>query len=83
MLNCVICFVITFTIALLQITMSGDALMYQIYLCIPALTAFTVAASVVLRRNGFMKTGFFVQFVGPVLFFVPVALEPVIYNIFR
>ena len=85
-LNCVICFVaipfITFTTALLQITMSGDELIYQIYLCIPALTAFTVAASVALRRNGFTKTGFFVQFVGPVLFFVPVFLESVIYNIF-
>ena len=85
-LNCVICFVaipfITFTTALLQITMSGDELIFQIYLCIPALTAFTVAASVALRRNGFTKTGFFVQFVGPVLFFVPVFLESVIYNIF-
>ena len=81
-LNCVICFAtipfITFTTALLQITMNGDELMYQIYLCIPALTAFTVAASIALRRHGFTKSGFFVQLVGPVLFFVPMVLESVI-----
>ena len=81
-LNFVICFAaipfITFTTALLQITMSGDELMYQIYLGIPALTAFTVAASIALRRHGFTKSGFFVQLVGPVLFFVPMVLESVI-----
>ena len=81
-LNFVICFVaipfITIATALLQITMSGDALLYQIFLCVPALTAFTVAASVALRRNGFTKTGFFIQFAGPVLFFVPIILESVI-----
>lgn len=81
-LNFVICFVaipfMTIATALLQITMSGDALLYQIFLCVPALTAFTVAASVALRRNGFTKTGFFVQFAGPVLFFVPVIVASVI-----
>ena len=81
-LNCVVCFAaipfITFTTTLLQIVVSGDELMYQIYLCIPALTAFTVAASIALRRNGFTKSGFFVQFVGPVLFFVLLVLESVI-----
>ena len=81
-LNCVVCFAaipfITFTTGLMQIVMSGDELMYQIFLCIPALTAFTVAASISLRRNGFTKSGFFVQFVGPVLFFVPIFLEPVL-----
>ena len=84
-LNCVVCFAaipfITFTTALLQITMSCDELMYQIYLCIPALTAFTVAASIALRRHGFTKSGFFVQLVGPVLFFAPMVLESVFYNI--
>ena len=78
-LNCVVCFValpfITFTTTLLQITMSGDDLMYQIFLCIPALTAFAVAASVSLRRKGFTKTGFIVQFIGPVLFFAPVLYD--------
>lgn len=78
-LNCVVCFValpfITFTTTLLQITMNGDDLMYQIFLCIPALTAFAVAASVSLRRKGFTKSGFFIQFIGPVLFFLPVLFE--------
>jgi hypothetical protein len=81
-LNCVVCLVvipfITFTAALLQIVMRTDDLLYQLYMCVPALTAFTVAASVALRRNGFTKSGFFVQFVGPVLFFVPMLLESVI-----
>ena len=71
-LNCVICFAaipfITFVTSFLQITMSGDELAYQIALCIPALTAFTVAASIALRRVRFTKAGFFVQFFGPVLF---------------
>ncbi len=78
-LNWVVCFAaipfITFIASLLQITMRGDDLLYQVYLCIPAFTAFTVAASVALRRKGFTKSGFFVQFVGPVLFFVPMFLE--------
>ena len=78
-LNCVVCFVaipfITFVTAFLQITMSGDELIYQIYLCIPALTAFTVAASIVLRRIGFTKAGFFIQWVGPVLFALPLISE--------
>ena len=81
-MNCVICLAvipyITFTTTLMQIVMSGDALVYQMYLCVPALTAFTVAASIALRRNGFTKSGFFVQFAGPVVFFVPVILESVI-----
>ena len=81
-LNCVVCFAaipfITFTTGMMRIIMRGDELMYQIYLCIPALTAFTVAASIALRRNGFTKSGFFVQLVGPVLFFVPLFLESVI-----
>ena len=81
-LNCVVCFAaipfITFTTGMMRIIMRGDELMYQIYLCIPALTAFTVAASIALRRNGFTKSGFFVQLVGPVLFCVPLFLESVI-----
>jgi hypothetical protein len=43
---------------------------------------FGAPASIALRRNGFTKTGFFIQFAGPVLFFVPVVLESVIYNLF-
>ena len=71
-LNCVVCFValpfMTFVTSFLQITMSGEELSYQIAMCIPALTAFTIAASIALRRIRFTKAGFFVQFVGPFLF---------------
>ena len=78
-LNCVVCFAalpfISFTTALMQITMSGDDFLYQMFLCIPALTAFTVAASIALRRKGFTKSGFFIQFIGPVLFFLPVLFD--------
>jgi hypothetical protein len=70
--NFVICFValpvLTVITSLLQITMSSDAFVYQLFLCIPALTAFTVAASIALRRIGFTRAGFFLQFAGPVLF---------------
>jgi hypothetical protein len=62
--------------------MDSGSLTYQIYLCIPALTAFTVAASVALRRKGFTKTGLLVQFVFPVLFFAEMFVEALIYNLF-
>ena len=71
-LNCIVCFValpfMTFVTAFMQITMSGDELAYQIALCIPAFTAFTVAASIALRRIRFAKAGLFVLFIGPALF---------------
>ena len=51
-----------------QIFMGGEEVAYQMSMCVPALTAFTVAASVSLRRRGFTKSGFFLQFIGPVLF---------------
>jgi hypothetical protein len=77
--NCIVFFValpfIAFVTSFLQITMSGDELVYQIYLCIPALTAFTVAASIALRRVRYTKAGFFVQFIGPVLFALPLISE--------
>lgn len=85
-LNCVICFaaipVITFITAMMQIVVSGDELMYQVFLCIPALTAFALAASIALRRKGFTQAGFFVQFAGPVLYFVPMVVESVFYTFF-
>jgi hypothetical protein len=66
----------------LELTMETTTLWYQLFLCIPALTAFTVAASIALRRRGYRKPSFFVQFVGPVLFFVPAVLESIAYNLF-
>ena len=52
----------------LQITVSGDEFVYQLFLCAPAIMAFTVAASIALRRKGFTKSGFFIQFAGPAMF---------------
>lgn len=60
---------------LMQIYVSGDEFNYQTNLCVPAITAFTVAASVALRRKGFTKAGFFIQFIGPVLFALMMILE--------
>jgi hypothetical protein len=62
--------------------MSTDDILYQIFLCIPALTAFAVASSIALRRSGFTRTGFLVQFVGLVIFFVPLVIESIIVNFF-
>ena len=74
---------ITIVIFFFPLVMDSGSLMYQIYLCIPALTAFSIAASVALRRKGFTKSGFFVQFVFPVLFFAEIVIESVIYNVLR
>ena len=65
---------ITICVAFFPLSMSTDTVWYQIFLCVPAFAAFTVAASIALRRKGFTKTGFFVQFAGPVLFFVLTAI---------
>ena len=79
LLNFLICLAaipfMTVTIALLQIVVSTDNPAYQIALCVPAITAFTLAASVALRRVRFAKTGFFLQFVGPVLFVLTLILS--------
>jgi hypothetical protein len=73
---------ITVVIFFFPLVIDSSSLMYQIYLCIPALTAFTIAASVTLRRKGFTKSGFFVQFVFPVLFFAEIIVESIIFNLF-
>ncbi len=73
---------ITAVIFFFPLVMDSGSLMYQIYLCIPALTAFMIAASVALRRKGFAKSGFFVQFVFPVLFFAEIFVESIIFNLF-
>ena len=60
--------VITLIVMLTQIVVSGDEFSYQLLLCLPAFTAFTVAASISLRRRGFTKAGFFIQLISFVLF---------------
>ena len=86
-LNFAICILaipfITFTSAFFQITIDTDGIFYQAYMCIPALTAFTVAASIALRRKGFRMTGFLIQLVGPVVYIVPLILESIINTFFR
>ena len=72
---------LTVVIFFFPLTMDAESLLYQIFLCIPALTAFTIAASIALRRNGFAKSGFLVQLVCPALFFATVFAESLIYNL--
>ena len=59
--------IITAAIWFAQILDSGVDFLFCLTLCMPAVMAFSVAVSIALRRNGFRKSGFFVQFVGPVL----------------
>lgn len=83
-LNFVICFLaipfIAFTGAFFQLTVSTSGVFYQVCMCLPAVTAFTVAASVALRRKGFRKVGFFIQLAGPVIYIVPLIAEAIITN---
>ncbi len=73
---------ITIVIVFFPLVMEAESLLYQIYLCVPALTVFTLAASIALRRKGFAKSGFFVQLVCPVLFFAAVFVESLIHKLF-
>ena len=73
---------LTIVIFFFPLTMDAESLLYQIFLCIPALTAFTIAASVALRRRGGTKSGFFVQLICPALFFAIIIVESLIYNLF-
>ena len=59
--------VLTGAIWISQIAVKDEEFFFQVALCIPAIVAFTVSASIALRRNGFRKSGFFIQFAGLVL----------------
>ena len=48
---------------------------YQIHLCVPAVTLFTLAASISCRRLGSPKLGFFIQFTGPAIFLILMTVE--------
>ena len=65
----------TFAGWIIQAFPTGADWIYIGYLFVPAIAVFSLAASVSLRRKGFSKTGFFIQFVAPVIFFVLVAAE--------
>lgn len=73
---------ITICTVFFQLTMSTDSIWYQIFMCIPALTAFTVAVSIALRRKAYTRTGFFVQLAGPIIFFFPIVIESIVINFF-
>ena len=60
---------------LIQAFPTGADWIYAGYLIVPPIAVVSLAASVSLRRTGFSKTGFFIQFVSPVIFFVLVAAE--------
>jgi hypothetical protein len=66
---------ITLVVLLMPIYVSGEEFTYQMDLCVPAITAFSIAASIALRRKGLAKSGFFVQLVGPLLFALMILLE--------
>ena len=53
----------------------GPDWLYQVYLIIPLITAFSLVLSLVFRRKELTRTGFFIQFVGPVLFVATIFLE--------
>ena len=61
--------------ALIQAYPTGPDWIYQAYLCIPQIIPFSVAASLSLRRNGFRKSGFFIQFLAPVIEIIVAVLE--------
>lgn len=73
---------ISVVIFFLPLTMDSRSLVYQIYLCVPALTVFSIAASVALRRKGFRISGLLVQLAFPVLLFAQMLVESFIYNVF-
>ena len=53
----------------------GPDWLYQAYLCIPQIVPFSIAASLSLRRKGFRKSGFFIQFLAPAIEVIIVVLE--------
>ena len=52
------------TASLIQAYKVGPDWIYQLYLCIPPIIPFSIAASVSMRRKGYRKGGFFIQFTG-------------------
>lgn len=73
---------ISVAMLMMPLVMSTDDFMYQVLLCIPALTMLSIAASVSLRRKGLSRWGFFVQLIFPVLFFLCLVVESVINSLF-
>ena len=54
---------------------TGPDWIYQAYLCVPQIAPFSIAASLALRRKGFRKSGFFIQFLAPAVEVIIAVLE--------
>ena len=62
----------------IQAFQMGPDWIYQIYLCIPAITAFSLAVSISARRKGFKLTGLLFQFTAPVIVLILAVVETII-----
>lgn len=69
--------VMTIVCALGDMNGGGDGLSYQIGYALPPVSVLFLAASVVLRRRGFPRSGFAVQFVGPAAFAVLLVIDAI------
>ena len=69
---------ITFATCLIQAYPTGPDWIYQVYLCIPPMIPFSLAASVSLRRKGFRRSGFFIQFLAGAILVLMSVLEYVL-----
>lgn len=68
----------TLVVALMPIYVGGDEIIYKLDLCVPAITALSVAASLSLRRKHYSVAGFCIQFAGPALFAILAVLETIL-----
>ena len=67
--------ILSFAVALIQAYPTAPDWIYQVYLCIPPIIPFSLAASVSLRRKGFRMSGFFAQFLGGAILVILSVLE--------
>ena len=66
------------TAIFIQAFQMGPDWIYQAYLCVPQIIPFSIAASLSLRRKGFRKSGFFIQFLAPAIEVIIAVLEYVL-----
>ena len=62
----------------IDINGNGASLGCQIFYCIPAITVFGLSSSIVLRRKGYGKAGFVIQFAGITLTALLLILESIL-----
>jgi hypothetical protein len=70
--------IISIAAIFIQAYPTGPDWIYQAYLCVPPIIPFTVAASLSLRRKGFKKLGFFIQFLAPVIEVILIICETIL-----